>query len=71
LREKFPEDLDLFDLWIIAHWEEWNLNGVWWKSRHSDAEEEEASIGKMQLDAFIRRCGRMGLKYLVGKNQGR
>jgi hypothetical protein len=63
LREKFPEDSDLFDLWIIAHWEGWNLLGVRWKSRHSDAENGKASIGKMQLEAFKRRCERIGLEY--------
>jgi hypothetical protein len=68
LTEKFPEDSDLFDLWIIAHWEEWNLKGLGWKSRHSLAEEGEASIGRMQLDALRQRCRRMGLEKIKGKS---
>jgi hypothetical protein len=62
LKVKRIEDLDLF---IIANWERWNESGVAWKERHYLAQSGEFSIGKMEPKAFVQRCTRMGLRYIV------
>ena len=55
-----------FDLWVIVQWEGWNVAGVRWDDRNYRAQEKnEVTLGKMALKTFVRRCTRLGLKYLV------
>jgi hypothetical protein len=56
---------DNFDLWIIAHWMDWNVAGIMWERRNRFAQDGEMSLGKMELDTFMRRCRRLKLQYLV------
>jgi hypothetical protein len=56
---------DCFDLFVIAHWQEWNEKGVLWDRRFFDAQDDhQLSPRNMGLDAFKKRCtGEMGLIY--------
>lgn len=60
LKAKRLEDFDLF---VIAHWEGWNLTGVSWAERNYLAQTSDMSLGKMECDTFERRCRRLGLRY--------
>src|SRR4029077_4149934 len=63
------EKEDRFDLFVIAHWQEWNEAGILWDKRNSIAQCDKSgvSLGPMKLGAFSARCRRsLGLRYLSG-----
>jgi hypothetical protein len=66
-KAKRNEKEDRFDLFVIAHWQQWNEAGILWDARYSIAQESELSLGKMSQRAFYMRCTRsLGLRYLPG-----
>ena len=54
--------LEVSDLWIIAHWVDWNVAGIRWDEHNYLAQTEsgEMSLGKMEFKTFVRRCTRLG-----------
>ena len=69
-RDEKAEKNDRFDLFVIAHWQEWNEAGILWDERNSIAQCDKSgvSLGPMKLGAFKVRCGKrgLGLRYLLG-----
>ena len=63
---KRNEKDDRFDLFVIAHWEEWNEAGILWDARFFLAQDDrQLSPRNMGLDAFRKRYTQMGLKYMA------
>jgi hypothetical protein len=64
-KAKRNEKEDRFELFVIAHWQEWNEKGVLWNRRFFDAQDDrQLSPRNMGLDGFKKRCTReMGLIY--------
>jgi hypothetical protein len=51
-----------FELFVIAHWEGWNTQGVTWEKRNGIVR-RSGECGWMQVNTFVQRCHRMGLIY--------
>jgi hypothetical protein len=69
VKAKRDEKNDRFDLFVIAHWQEWNEAGILWDERNSIAQCDKSgvSLGPMKLGAFVARFQRgLGLRYLPG-----
>jgi hypothetical protein len=68
-KAKRNEKEDRFDLFVIAHWQEWNEADILWDKRNSIAQGDKSgvSLGPMKLGAFRARCTRsLKLRYLPG-----
>ena len=52
-----------FELFLIAHWVDWNAAGVRWDEGNYLAQNCEMALGKMEFKTFVRRCTRLWLKY--------
>ena len=55
-----------FELFLIAHWVDWNAAGIRWDERNYLAQNCEMALGKMELKTFVRRCERLGFTHCFG-----
>ena len=65
-KDKGFEERDRFDLWLIAHWQEWNEKGIRLEARNRLAQESEVSLGPMGRTTFSMRYKSLGLRDLRG-----
>lgn len=63
-KAKRSEELDRFDLFLIAHWAEWNEKGTPLEDRNRLAQKSEVSLGKMERTTFSMRYTKLGLRYI-------